>query len=107
MVGVAQARELIYSGRLLSGKESAAIGLVLRSVPAAKLEQTVTELAASFADKSRAALGTAKRQLNKGLGVDTPTGVEQERRELIRYVREPGSAALAGLRARLENAPPR
>jgi enoyl-CoA hydratase/carnithine racemase len=107
MVGVAQARELIYSGRLLSGKEAAAIGLVLRSVPAANLEQTVNELAASFADKSRAALGTAKRQLNRGLGVDTPTGVEQERRELIRYVREPGSAALAGLRARLDNAPPR
>jgi enoyl-CoA hydratase/carnithine racemase len=107
MVGVAQARELIYSGRLLSGKEAAAIGLVLRSVPAAKLDQTVTELAASFADKSRAALGTAKRQLNRGLGVDTPTGVEQERRELIRYVREPGSAALAGLRARLDSSPPR
>lgn len=106
MIGVQQARELIYSGRLLSGKEAAEIGLALRSVPAVELEQAVNELVMSFTDKSRAALGTAKRQLNRGLGVDTPTGVEQERRELIRFVREPGTGALAHLRGLGDDGPP-
>jgi enoyl-CoA hydratase/carnithine racemase len=105
-VGIQRARELIYSGRLLSGREAAEIGLVLRSVPAAGLDKAVTELVATFAGASRGALATAKRQLNRGLGVDTPTGVEQERRELLRHVRERGAATLAGLRSRPDDGPP-
>ncbi|MGD0199056.1 MAG: enoyl-CoA hydratase/isomerase family protein [Solirubrobacteraceae bacterium] len=106
LVGVQHAREIIYSGRLLSGTEAAAIGLVLSAVPAAELDGTVAALAASFADKPRLALATAKRQINRGLGVDTPTGVEQERLELIRYLREAGTDAVEGLRARREQRPP-
>ncbi len=105
MIGVQHARELIYSGRRISGTEAAKLGLALRSVPASQLEEAVSELAASFVDKSRSALGTAKRQLNRGLGVDTATGVEHERRELIRYVRESGAGALAGLRSRPQDGP--
>ena len=106
MIGVQRARELIYSGRALSGKEAAAMGLALRSLPAAELDRAVEELAASFTDKPRAALATAKRQINRGLGVDTPTGVEQERRELIRHIRDTGGDAVEGLRARQEDRSP-
>jgi len=106
VIGVQQARELVYSARLLDGKEAAALGLVLQSVPAAELDDVVAALAASFADKPRSALATAKRQINRGLGVDTPTGVEQERRELIHYVREPRSDALEGFHAQREGRPP-
>jgi enoyl-CoA hydratase/carnithine racemase len=106
LIGVQQARELVYSGRSLSGTEAAAIGLVLKSVPAAELGAAVEELAESFTDKSRRALATAKRQINRGLGVDTPTGVEQERGDLIRYLHEPGSDAVEGFRAKQANRPP-
>ena len=106
LVGVERARELIYSGRVLSGKEAAALGLVLSSVPAKELDATVDALVATLVDKPRFALAAAKRQINRGLGVDTPTAVEQERRELIRYMREAGADALEGLRARLEQRPP-
>jgi enoyl-CoA hydratase len=105
-IGVQQARDLIYSGRLLSGGEAAAIGLVLKSVPAAELEAAVTELVATFTDKPRSALATAKRQINRGLGVDTPTGVEQERRELIRYLQEYSQDAAEGFRARRDGREP-
>jgi enoyl-CoA hydratase/carnithine racemase len=105
-IGVQQARELIYSGRLLSGGEAAAIGLVLRSVPAAELEAAVTALVATFTDKPRSALATAKRQINRGLGVDTPTGVEQERRELIRYLQEYSQDAAEGFHARRDGREP-
>jgi len=105
-IGVQQARDLIYSGRLVSGSEAAALGLALRSVPAASLDASVAELAASFTDKPRRALAAAKRQINGGLGLDTPSGVEYERNEFIRYVREPHSDALEGFRAAREGRPP-
>ena len=106
-VGAQRAREIIYSARLLSGTEAAAIGLALRSVPLAQLDAAVAEITSSFADKSRHALATAKRQINGGLGLDTPSGVEHERSEFLRYLREPGSDALEGYRALREDRPPR
>ncbi len=105
-VGIQHARELLYSARLLSGTEAAEIGLALRSVPLAQLDSAVAELTAQFADKSRGALAAMKRQLNGGLGLDTPSGVEHERSEFLKYLREPGSDALEGFRALQENRRP-
>jgi enoyl-CoA hydratase/carnithine racemase len=106
-VGVQHAREIIYSARMLSGIEAAAIGLALRSVPASALNAAVDELADSFGEKSRRALATAKRQINRGLGLDTPSGVEHERQELIRYLRDSGSDAVEGFSAEQESRAPR
>jgi enoyl-CoA hydratase/carnithine racemase len=105
-IGAQHARELIYSSRLVSGSEAAGLGLVLRSVPLASLDASVAELAASFTDKPRRALAAVKRQINGGLGLDTPSGVEYERNEFIRYLREPHSDALEGFRAAREGRSP-
>jgi enoyl-CoA hydratase/carnithine racemase len=105
-VGVQRAREIIYSARLMPGAEAAAIGLALRSVPSGELDGAVEELAASFTNKSRRALATAKRQINGGLGLDTPSGVEHERSEFIKYLREQESDAIEGFRAEREQRPP-
>jgi enoyl-CoA hydratase/carnithine racemase len=106
LIGVQRARELIYSGRSLSGKEAAALGVVLRSVPSAELDAAVTALVATLIDKPRPCLATAKRQINRGVGVDTPTGVEQERRELIRYLQEFSPDAVEGFRAQRDGREP-
>ena len=105
-VGVQRARELIYSARMVSGTEAAEIGLALRAVPAAELDAAVAVVAATFTSKSRRALATAKRQLNGGLGLDTPSGVEHERSEFLKYLREPHSDAVEGFAAHQENRPP-
>jgi enoyl-CoA hydratase/carnithine racemase len=105
-VGAQHAREILYSARLVPGTEAAAIGLALRSVPAAKLDAEVATIASGFANKSRGALATVKRQINGELGLDTPSGVEYERSEFLRYLREPGSDALEGFRAGQEERPP-
>lgn len=105
-VGVQHAREIVYSARMMTGSEAAAIGLALRSVPAAKLDAAVDAIAESFASRSRRALATAKRQINGGLGLDTPSGVEHERSEFIKYLREPGSDAIEGFNAEQEQRPP-
>jgi enoyl-CoA hydratase/carnithine racemase len=106
IVGAQRAREIIYSGRLLSGTEAATLGLALASVPLAELDRAVEAIAAMFTDKSRRALSACKRQINGTLGLDTPSGVEYERAESIRYLREPQSDALEGFRAEQENRPP-
>jgi len=106
MVGAQVARELIYSSRVIGGAEAAAIGLALRCVPAAELDETVEAIAAGFTGKSRRALAACKRQINGGLGLDTPSGVEHERSEFIRYLREPHSDAVEGFRAAREGRPP-
>jgi len=105
-IGVQQASELVYSSRVLSGTEALAIGLVLKSVPGSELDATVATLAAGFTGKSRRALAAVKRQINGGLGLDTPSGVEHERSEFIRYLREPHSDAIEGFRAAREGRPP-
>ena len=104
-VGVQRARELIYSGRLLSGVEAAAIGLALRAVPAASFDAEVAALTAEFVDKSRHALAVCKRQINGGLGLDTRSGVEHERSEFMRYLTETGMDAVAGFRGRGDRPP--
>jgi enoyl-CoA hydratase/carnithine racemase len=60
-VGPHRALELIYTGRLLTGEEAAAIGLVNRCVPAGELEQEARELAATIAAGPTAAFRESKR----------------------------------------------
>jgi enoyl-CoA hydratase/carnithine racemase len=99
------AREILFSGRMLTGPQAAQIGLALRSVPRAQLDAAVAELAATFADKSRPALATIKRQINGSLGLDTPSAIEHERSEIIKHVSDPHSGELEGLRAEQEGRP--
>ncbi len=48
-VGLKRARELLLSGRIISGKEAAEIGLVTKAVPPGKLEEEVEKTAQAMA----------------------------------------------------------
>ena len=100
------AREILFSGRMLTGTEAAALGLALRSVPRAELDDAVAQLTAQLANKSRPALATLKRQINGSLGLDTPSAIEHERSEIIKHVSDPHSDAIEGLSAEREGRPP-
>jgi enoyl-CoA hydratase len=68
-VGIARARELCYTGDMLTADEALRIGLVNAVVPHAELLGKVKAVAAKIATKSRVALGQAKRVLTVGEGV--------------------------------------
>ena len=83
-VGAQRAREIIYSARLLSGTEAAAIGLALRSVPLAQLDAAVAEITSSFADKSRHALATARARIVNGVALLELAGIHAEKYQFAR-----------------------
>ena len=67
LVGAAKARELYFTGAVVSGDEAVRIGLVNRVVPAAQLAAAAGAWAAELAALPTIAVGYMKRNLNTGL----------------------------------------
>lgn len=74
-IGMRKAKELLYTGALISGKEAERIGLVNQAVPADKLEQTVEELIARLVDKPPLALQAMKMLVNRGMNSSLEAGL--------------------------------
>jgi enoyl-CoA hydratase len=86
-VGPARARELIFTGRLLTPEEALDWGLVSRVVAPDELLDAGRAFAADVAKKSPLAIGNAKRVLNSALweGTGVPAGMRLEREVTARY----------------------
>ena len=69
-VGIAKARELIYTGDMLTAEQALSIGLVNAVFPAADLLAKAEECAAKIASKGPLAVASAKRAMH--LGADVP-----------------------------------
>ena len=65
IVGIAKAKEMIYTGKRIDALEAREIGLVNHVVPGEKLNETVNALAETIAGKGKKALFNAKRAINK------------------------------------------
>lgn len=66
LIGLTKARELVVSGRRISGREVVAIGLATRSFADDAFEAGVEEFAGSIAAKAPFSLSFAKEHLNDG-----------------------------------------
>lgn len=69
LIGLARARDLNYSGRMVEADEALAIGLADRVIPADALLDEALAAAAMWATGPTRALGIAKRVMNDGLGL--------------------------------------
>lgn len=74
LVGANRAKELIFTGKMISASEAAQIGWVNRVVPPAELMGEVLKSARAIAAKGRVALRAAKQAVNHGLNTDLATG---------------------------------
>ena len=63
MAGTAVAKEVLMTGRVYSGAEAAAAGLVTRSVPDESLDKTVAELATTLAQNAPLSVQGVKRAI--------------------------------------------
>jgi enoyl-CoA hydratase/carnithine racemase len=79
LIGVARAKELIYSGRHASGQEAKDIGLVHEVFPADEVYPKAVEAAHRYARGPLAALRAAKVAVNWGARGDFRSGVVLER----------------------------
>ncbi len=78
LVGVAKAKELIFSGRPVDGRQALAIGLATVSVPAAEVFAEAMAMAARFAAGPTLALAAAKRAIDDGMDTDIASGLRIE-----------------------------
>jgi enoyl-CoA hydratase/carnithine racemase len=78
LIGARKAKEIILTGKRLSGKEAQQIGLVNDSVPLDQLENAVEALAEELAQKSPVALRIAKTLINRAQQVNLSLSSELE-----------------------------
>lgn len=80
LIGAAKAKELIFTGRRISGERAAEIGIANKAVPSGEVLVRAGELAGEMADSAPIALAQAKRAIDAGLQADLETGLEMESR---------------------------
>ncbi|NQT47346.1 MAG: enoyl-CoA hydratase/isomerase family protein [Chloroflexi bacterium] len=79
LIGLRKAKELLFTGDWLTGKEAEEVGLINKAVPADKLEETVMEVARKLTERSVVASKWIKYAVNRGMQVDLYAGIELEK----------------------------
>ena len=107
MVGISQAAEWVYTGRVFSAEEALAARLVSRVVPPEALLETARGLAREIADNTSAMSVALSRQLLWGmLGADHPMEAHKVDSKCIFWMGH-GADAREGVSAFLEKRPAR
>ena len=81
LVGVARAKEIIFTGRFVKADEALSIGLVNQVVPAADTYAAAQKLAARLVRGPALALRAAKEAVDRGTESDLETGLAIERQQ--------------------------
>ena len=76
LVGMRKAKEIVLTGKRLSGKEAEQLGLINLAVPLEKLESAVEEMAAELSSKSPVAIRLSKWYINRVSMLDADTRLE-------------------------------
>lgn len=77
-VGAARAREIVYTGDMVTAQQALAMGLVNMVCPAAELLGRARETALKIASRGPLAVAAAKQVMLRGEGVDLPAACELE-----------------------------
>ena len=77
-VGVAKAKELLFSGRMISAAAAEKIGLVNAVYPAEELMNATMEMAKSFTKNAPVAIKYVKASVDRGMQMDIDGGIALE-----------------------------
>ncbi|MEG0070093.1 enoyl-CoA hydratase-related protein [Cetobacterium sp.] len=75
IVGVAKAKELIYTGNIIGADEALSIGLVNQVVPHENLMEYALNMAKKISSNAKLAVQYSKEAIDKGLQVDEATSM--------------------------------
>jgi enoyl-CoA hydratase/carnithine racemase len=104
VVGLSRAAELLLSGRMISGREAAAIGLASEALPRDEVLPAAIERALDFVNAAPVSVALSKRLLWEGLTASVPDMMAREFR-IFRWVTGQPDAK-EGVLAFLEKRPP-
>ncbi|WP_298752844.1 enoyl-CoA hydratase/isomerase family protein [uncultured Serinicoccus sp.] len=76
LIGLSRAKEMLMTGRMLTGPEAASIGLISRAVPQERLQHEVTELAEELAGLPPYAVRATKLSVNRLLSAVQGTALD-------------------------------
>ena len=79
LIGLARAKNLVYTGRFVDAREALQTGLVDQVVPDAEVYDAATRLAGQFRAEPAQALRAAKQAIDAGVDLDLDAGLEIER----------------------------
>jgi enoyl-CoA hydratase/carnithine racemase len=105
LIGLSRALDLIYTGRTISGREAANIGLVNTCVAEEGLDAAVTGYMDVLASRSPTAARAVKKVVYEGLELPIAEGLERERKAFSAILRSADYEE--GLTAFAEKRPPR
>jgi enoyl-CoA hydratase len=103
-VGLRKTKELLFTGKLLSGKQAEEWGLANVSAPTERLEEAIDEFVAPLKDKSAFTMRITKLAANRGLDGDTETLIALE--SMTCNVAHQSEDAREGVQAFLEKRDP-
>jgi enoyl-CoA hydratase/carnithine racemase len=106
VVGVAKAKELIFTGNMVTAAEAVRIGLANKSVPAGQELRAARDLAHTIGQRAPRAVQAAKRALREGLERPLEEGLEIEARAFESEVL-PSEDLGEGIAAFIERRPPK
>ena len=78
LIGPNMAKELVFTGKMISSAEAKQIGLANKVVPQDQLLEEVMRTAREIASKGKVSLRAAKQTINYGLNTDLATGIHIE-----------------------------
>ena len=78
LIGLAKAKELMFTGRMINAKEACDIGIVSRVVNSEDFEQEIEKVAHQFSQAPTKAIGIMKQLLNKSYDHNLQTALSLE-----------------------------
>jgi enoyl-CoA hydratase/carnithine racemase len=106
IVGVAKAKELIFTGAMIPAVDAVRIGLANRSVPAGQELRAARDIAHTIAQRAPRAVQGAKRAIREGLETSVARGLQLEA-SIFESEVVPSDDLAEGIAAFIERRPPK
>ncbi len=83
VAGMAKAKELIYTGRILDGHAAVKSGIAIESWPDEKLDEETIKLARELSQKAPASMRLVKKLIHESTSADTKTALKNETEAIL------------------------
>jgi enoyl-CoA hydratase len=84
LIGVARAKELVYTGRVIDGRTAVELGLALACYPVAQLNDEARTLGRAIAERAPISIALAKRLLQRAPDLEYAAALDHETEAILR-----------------------